>query len=179
MGSQENHEETHVKPSQSRVSTQEQMQNLVEWERATRGDNGESEGKRFEKNSSSGRSRSASYDSAGSIGGAQGWSSRATWNHAMQTSRQGYEAAGAASGPAQSGPMRRGYLHVERADRAFAGYGAPYGRASAGWKSRGLRSGISTGQQFSGRSGCSQRISRGGSTWVVVAGLGEWSAPGK
>ena len=38
----------------------------------------------------------------------------------------------------------------------------------------GLRSGTFTGQQFSGRSDCSQRISRGGSTWVVVAGLGEW-----
>ena len=34
-------------------------------------------------------------------------------------------------------------------------------------------------RHISGRSGRSQRISWGGSIWVGVAGLGEWSAPGK
>ena len=173
MGSQENHEEA---PSQSLVIARKHMQNLVEWGRATRGDNRESEGKRIEKNSSFGRShggRSASYDSAGATGSAQCWPSRATWNHDTQTSRRSY-GAGAASGSAQSWPMRRGYLHVERADRAFAGYGAPYGRASAGWKSRVFD--LEPSRDSSSRAEVIARSGYlgGGSTWVVVAGLGGW-----
>ena len=116
------------------------MQDPAEWGRATGGFSYESEGKWIEKFLPFGRShggRSASYDSAGATGSAQGWPSLGMRDLDAQISRRSYD-AGAAPGSAWSGPMRSGYFHVERADRAFAGQGPPYGRsgASAGWKSR-------------------------------------------
>ena len=81
--------------------------------------------------------QSASYDSAGATGSAQGWPSLGMRDPDVQISRRSY-GAGAASGLAWSGPMRSGYFHAERANRDSAGQGAPYGRtgAPAGWKSQ-------------------------------------------
>jgi hypothetical protein len=116
------------------------MQDPAEWGRASGGFSYESERKWIENFLSFERShggRSASYDSAGATGSAQGWPSLGMRDPDVQISRRSY-GAGAASGLAWSGPMRSGHFHAERANRASAGQGAPYGKtgAPAGWKSR-------------------------------------------